>query len=615
MNETSVENEANYSVTADSPSTEGKKTVSDVQLSADGKSAIVRLSTPLVLNTSYSVEIANTLTSNYEKVPTYDTKVFFNNDTAPTLSDVQYSDGSLTLSFNEEVYFTNAIVKVDGKEVSGFAADSTDAGSYDYSAVVSGTDAASVGTHTVSIVGLNDKNGNEAGTLTKTYTVGTDTTSPTVVGYKAVSQYSFKVQFNEAVTAPTVKVAKGATEFVATTESKPAGTLQKEWLVTVSPTAGTNNLFGTDENSVTLSTEVSGFQDGAKLLGNKANGSVTLSKDTVAPTVVSTNLNTVATVGSDTVITIPFSEDITRGTGTITVKDPDGILQDVTANIVNDTDLQLTITGKAAKKGTYTVTLGKGAVQDGGLNPNAAVTTTASYSTTAGVYELAATAVKPDTTVVNGKVVNYLDIDYATDMSDSAIDLSNYYLDNTALPAGSTIGFVGDKQNVRIYLPDSFVVPANAKYKFSISKKVLTSAGEAVTLDDGAPTDSTTPFSTYVTLTDNKAVSLVSAKLLNSGAAVSTTANEIQLTFSENLNGSLTLADVLDDFVVKVNGIVVTPTAVTDSTPGDEVLVLELPSDINASQTVTVQVASTGIDTTDLEGNLLTTGTTVTATK
>ncbi len=618
VDENSAEKVANYTVTAEAPSAEGAKTVADVELQEDGKSVIVRFggTTPqLVKNTVYSIKVNNVLSAEFEKIATYEGTITVTQDAAPSLASAKFEGSNLNLTFNEEVDFTNAIVKVDGVQIAApFAATSTDAGSYEYAAAVSGA-AAEQGTHTVTIVGLKDRAGNEAGTLTASYTVSDDVVAPTVSKVEAVDSNTFKIVFSEALSgAPTVKTVKGTTVFGNTVSptAKP-----NEWTVDVASTAGSNNLYETGETTINLAVEVTNYKDTANLLGNKYTTNVTLSGDVTGPAVLSQNLNTVASIngGTDTAITIKFNEAITVGTGTITVKDPDGIIQTATASASTD-ELTLTIAGHATKQGTYTIILGAGAVEDTAGNGNAALTTTASFTTAASVYELPIGAATTSTSVVKGKVVNKITVNFGTNMDDSAIDLANYKLDNVDLPDGTTIGFDGDKQHVAIILPDTFVVPAQSDFKFEISKDVKTDTGAEVRLDDGnAGTVSTATYVDTISLDDNKAPVLKSAKLLNAGSAATTQADQIELTFSEALAAVADDADHIGDFIVKVNGIEVTPAHITDGTANDEKVVLELPSAINTSQTVTVEVAAKDIDVADVAGNTLTTNTKVTATK
>ncbi|WP_214781975.1 hypothetical protein [Exiguobacterium sp. S3] len=613
LNETSAETLANYVVSADAPSAEGTKTVSDVELQDGGKTVIVRFggATPqLVKNTVYTVEVSNVLTDKFEKVSSFKGTASLVNEVAPNLTSVKF-DGKLSLSFDEQVDFTTAVVRVDGVQYSGFTAVSSDAGKYTYEATVTGV-AAATGTHNVTIVGLKDVVGTEAGTLSASYSIATDVTAPTVSTIEQIDADTFKLIFSEAVTIPTVKTAKGATEFAAVPRAQVGA--QKEWTVDVTNTAGSNNLYNTGENSVALTVEVTNYKDSVNLLGNKYNGTVVLTKDSVAPTVVSTNLNTVAASGADTVITIPFSENISVGTGTITVKDPDGIYQNAVASVTGGKNLVLTITGQTPKSGTYAIALGSKAVSDVDTNGNVALSTSASYSVSTSNFELLATAATAAKSVIGGKVVNYIDVAYGTEMDNSAISVSNYKLDNAALPAGSTVGFVGNKESVRITLPDTFNVPANASYKFEITKSVKTANGRSVVLDDGAASISSTVFTKFLTLTDSKAPTLVSAKLLNAGAAVTTTADQVELTFNEDLGAVANNAANLDDFIVKVNGITIAPTAINDGTAGDKTVVLAIPN-FNAAQTLTVEVASSSLNITDVEGNVLTGGTILSATK
>lgn len=597
LDKKSAETIANYAVTANAPSAEKAKKIQDIQLQADGKSVIIRFADVLVKNTVYTVDVSTVLTASFHKVDKFNGTVSISTDAAPSLVSASF-DGKLNLTFNEEVDLSKAIVRVDGVQYNDFAAVDAEAGTYTYVATTTGI-AATNGAHAVTIVGAKDKAGNEASTLTASYTVSEDITAPTVASIEKVTATTFKLVFSEAVTQPTVKTVKGATEFEAKVVSQTG--LQKEWLVNVETKAGSNDLFNKDESTVSLSVEVTKYKDRVNLLGSKYTGAVSLTRNTEVPTVVSTNLNTVVAKGTGTVITIPFSESITAGTGVITVKDPDGIIQTATRGYA-DKNLTLTISGKAPKEGTYTITLAANAVKDADLNGNLSATTSVNFSTVATNQELATSAVAVNTAIINGKVVNYIDIAYGTnDMANSAIELANYKLDNSELPAGTTIGFVGNKQSVRITLPTNFEVPAKAGYKFEISKNVKTIAGSTI-----VATDKLTTFTKQITLNDTKAPQLVSAKLVN--------ADQVELTFSEVLAAVADDLNHINDLVVKVNGSIVVPTAILDGVKGDNKVVVTIPT-FNATQTVTIEVVSDSLTIKDVSGNVVVAGATVTAKK
>ena len=200
-------------------------------------------------------------------------------------------------------------------------------------------------------------------------------------------------------------------------------------------------------------------------------------------------------------------------------------------------------------------------------------------------------------------------------MTDTALELSNYTLDNVALPAGTTIGFVGNKNVVQITLPASYVITTNAPFKFGVSKELTTKNGEAIRLTDGdATTASTLQLVETITLEDNKAPQFSNvAKLLLNGGAATDSANQVKISFTEALD-ALDTTNVADDFIVKVNGTEVAYTA-AELADVNKSIVLTLGTAYNTAQTITVELAKENLSITDVAGNLIVTGQSVTATK
>ncbi|MFF5993839.1 S-layer homology domain-containing protein [Lysinibacillus sp. KU-BSD001] len=620
VNKDSANTEANYKIETKAPFTVTTVDVADVQLQEDGKSAIVRVNnTTLTPAVVYNVTVDGVVDTKYAKIKKYEGTVTATEAAAPTLAGVAYVGGTVELTFKEEVDFANAIVKVDGVQVTtaDFAAKSSNAGEYTYVATLANAANKTEGAHSVSVVGLKNKAGKEATTLTGSYTVSNDTVAPTVTKVTAseTSAYEFTVEFSEVVTAPTVKVTKGSTTYTATATADTA--TAKKWVVAINDISGANALYPTNVNEVAVNYEISGFKDAANLIGTAVTGSVTLSKDFVAPAVKSANLNTITTTSGDTVIVVPFTEAITAVGSTVTVKDPEGILQTANVSVVNGSELKLTIASHATKEGKYEIVLPSGLVTDGGSNKNVATTTSVTYTaTTTNVVELANTAITPSNSVVNGVNTNVITVNFGQEMTETALQLANYTLDNVALPAGTTIGFVGNKNTVQITLPASYVVSTDAAYKFAVSKDLTTKAGQAIRLDDNAATVSTLQLEKNITLQDNKAPELKNeAKLLLNGATATTEANQVKLTFSETLQavGTTAPANIADDFIVKVNGTVVNHTVVGNASNSNEI-VLSIGS-FNTAQTVTVELASTGLNLVDVKGNVIVGGKSVTATK
>lgn len=608
----------NYTVETKAPFTVTTNAVADVELQEDGKSAIVRLTNVLTPAVVYNVTVQNVVDKKYAKLAKFETTFTATEAAAPSLAKVEYVGGELQVTFKEEVSFAKAIVKVDGVSIpsNAFTAVATDAGTYTYKATLSAPANLTEGNHSVSIVGLENKAGKEASTLTGTFTISKDVTAPTVskVTASETTSNEFTIEFNEAVTKPTVKVTKGSTVYTATTTNDTSSVTSKTWTVKIDDTIVGNELFPTGVTQAVVSYEVSAFKDTANLVGTTSTGSVTLSKDANVPAVKSANLNTIAALGNATVITVPFTEAVTTASvASVSVKDPEGILQ-TAAVTVSGKNLVLTIADHANKQGTYEIILPAGVVKDGSNNKNVATTTFVTKdASAAGVLELSESVIEASNTLVSGN--NVITVNFGEEMTETALNAANYSLDNAALPAGTTIGFVGTKNKVQITLPSTFVVSTNADYKFAVSKDLTTKAGKAVRLNDSAPTASTLQLVKTIILKDNKAPELTTAKLLNGGAVATDSANQIELTFNEELTavGTTVATGLKDDFVVKVNGATVVHDVVANGANSNKI-VLSIGS-YNTAQTITVELADSNLQLVDLNGNVINKGAALTATK
>lgn len=622
--ESQVENEANFNFTSVAPAATATLAIEDVQLQEDGKTAIVRFTAPAVEGVTYKAKIENLLTSDYKKVADFSGEYKFSDKVAPALKGAMINGSNLELAFDEEVDFTTAILRVDGQQVtvSGATLVENEAGKYVYRVAVSGN-IVSEGSHAVTLVSAKDLAGNEAGTLTTSYVVSKDVTAPTVKAIEAVSADTFKVKLSENVQAsPSIKVMKGSIQYTATrvgadsiaSEYTYKLDLDTDALTTGSADGtGANPLYGTNDSSVSLSVEVSNYKDAVNLIGGTYTGSVTLSKDKTAPALLNQALNTISAGLGTTVITVPFTETLVTDGDTnskVKVINPDGVELAATVTKVAgskgaDTALQVVANG-APIAGNYQVVFASGAVKDVDNNLNTAFTTSVKYDASQQYVSFSGG--------VSVLAKNVIRVNFNTEVGTSALNIANYKLDNAALPAGTTAVFTAaNKEVVELRLPASFKVSSDADYKFEITKDVKTAAGSMIVAN--AMADSKANYTTIARLVDNVSPELKSAVLKNSGATVSTEANQVELTLSEVLPAITTGAPGLnDDFIVKVNGVVVNATVVTPDT-ADNKLLLSLDTAINASQTVTVQVAGTDLQVADAAGNVIVGGTAVTASK
>ncbi|AMX00966.1 Ig-like domain-containing protein [Rummeliibacillus stabekisii] len=626
LSKDSAENVANYEVFLNGGST--TDVIKSAKLQADGKSVLVRFTTPAVVNQSIKVATkASLLTGNYEKLAAFTSDVkLFSDSTAPTLKSVEYNGTNVVATFSEPVTAAGNI-RVDGATVTLGSAVEDVAGNYQYVLTSAPTTA---GTHDVVISQLKDANDNETGTQKGSYTIVENAAAPAVSKVEGVTHNTFKVTFDKAIdgadavsAVKNLVVKKGSNTLASTRVTGVLATDKKSIVYTIA-TAPTDEvkLYGDNETTANLTISFDGYKDANGLLGAAYSGNVTLSKDGKAPALLSKNL--VSVNAAKTVVTLTFDEAVdavTAKNADIVIK-KDGIVQSATAiakpAVADDssdtTQRKVTLTFTAAlADGDYELVLPKGLVKDKELNDSVSDTITFKVSSAASYFvPTVADATDPSNTI---KVTS------VKDFTDSAKNLANYTLDDAALPAGTTIDFVDDKKNVVITLPDTFKVSSNANYKLGISADVKNVDGASV----AANGTTGGVFTKQVALVDNVAPTLVSAKLV-----ADTTSTDkfktVSLKFSEALDTTLDSTDLLKDFVITINGSEVPVFSVeidsADTTNKTLTVVVGDNSTLYAlTQPTVIKVApvsetgNTAVDIKDVQGNALTTGTSVTATK
>lgn len=402
----------------------------------DDKTVILKLTDdPLVNNETYRVNVEGVLTKDYKKVEDYKgTTTIFVDKEAPTLVETKVKGKQLSLKFNEPVTIAN--IKVDGNAVASGPVLPTEAGDYEVKYTLT-DDQAKEGSHNVVLYGVTDKAGNETAIINTSYNVTADNSKPAVESITSVGTRTFEIKLNTEVASfgpSNVVIKKGNYTFPSGTytvtkldDPKKPNTYRVQFDTDVVDESSTepNAVYAEGESSVSLSVEVKDFKGTNNIFGTNYTGTITLTKDTVAPFVQSDAINFVD--GNNLVIV--FNEEIRRGTGSITVV-KDGIEQTFGNVSVDDDDKKrLKIDLGSTPNGTYEVVLGEGAVTDIDGNKNAAVTTKVVAKASKGTL----TVTEGDVTIskVDGK--NIITIAYGTEMTDSARNLANYKIDGVPL--------------------------------------------------------------------------------------------------------------------------------------------------------------------------------------
>ncbi|MDC0761635.1 SwmB domain-containing protein [Brevibacillus sp. AG] len=589
-----AEDESNYEVKVNNSVVTAFTTTVD---STDKTKAVIALTNPLKTGDYVSVTVKKTvLNKNLSGLEKDETKTFSFVDTAaPVVKSVQVKGNDVVVSFDEYVG-SIGLITIDNKNVN---VPSTTPAVKEITLTGAAT-GLTAGQHTIAFANVKDIQAptpNNASYLTKTFEVTVDAAAPTVTKVEAAGEYRFKVVFDKEVSVPNaVSVKKNGYALISSLTPVDGAGTDDEYYVSVADN-GQVKVYGDTETTTNLTVTVNGYKAlNNNMFGNEFTSTVTLSKDGAAPTIVnrfSKVVNKAATGPANEVFQVQFSEELTTTVDAtkIVLKDKDGVKKSITsANVVADANGKNTIVEVDANSvetaagvidaGTYTIDFGAGAVKDLGQNPNAAASVSIVKSGSAqGEIDLTSAI-----SVAN----NVITINFGKDMAPAAAVASNYKLNGQEIKANA-IYFDTNKQIVKIELQDETIASNGG---------ALLSIADSVVAVDGSKLNVASKDIVVNGFTDNVDPTLVSAKKESSTSLV--------LTFSEDVVVANDAAH-LDDFVVKVNGTVVAPTAIAGGT--DKKVTLTLP-EYNTTQTVTVATYKSDLNTKDGQGNTLKVNTT-----
>ncbi len=595
-------------------------------LSKDGKSVTFKLKTEKAFANSdkYAVHVTTgVLGADLKPVEKYlDSEKTFSDSVAPELLGARVVGKKVELTFNKPVT-TDAKVKIDGVELTETKTASEIPGVYTLTTdVVTGKDGIfAKGDHEVVVYDAKDtlqKNPNTSSILTTKYTVSSDTTAPEVKELKAINSRTFKVTFSEPLSQqPEVTVKKGNYTFPTAAYNVAGGngavqfTVDPQdptsYIVSVKEDAkgALNPLYAGSEKNVDLSVNLKNFKDGANLLGKPVDMSVSLSADTATPKVATDSLNKIE--GNNLLVKFDGKIDVNKPEQ-IVVRDKEGVV--VESTFTKDGDVLVVTPKGGVTAEPYTVEVKAGAVKFAkdenlasySVNTNSNV----AFNTTVGNTGIVTPVVEMDKGIItiDGDVIT---INYTQDMSGNAKDVENYKIDGKALPAGTTVEFVGNKKTVKVSLPKNYFAKEQSA-KFTISTNVLTASGSKVV----ANAQTKAPVEDLIKFADNTAPKLASAVYVKakSGDEVS---NKIKVTFDENLGAITNTPEFINDLKVVVNDNVATVTGIEKDAKNANVVYLTTEKALNVAQAATISVVPKGADNaeiniTDAAGNKLALG-------
>lgn len=535
---------------------------SAVSLSSDAMTVTLTFAAATTLEATNAAVVVNPIQSadddlkftvRYVGLLTYEDTV------APTITKMVSTTNltvatSLTVTISEPIK-SYGTVKIDGvvKAPAGFVAGAT-------TLTFTGLSLSTASTHTVQIIGLSDQGDNVLVNDTQTFSVTVDKTAPTV-SLVAIGDHTIRATFDKSMDVATV------------TAGLVNGTVKSETLSAVTSVAATvvantdnkqfdivisDALYATSTTRTLYVVIPSTLKDS---LGNAIAGStaqVSLAKDTTAPTITKVAAKLDAT-GKVTGFTVTVSEGLKAGAITpsntnIVIVDANGVLIPTTgagsllgglaaANPVptaGATSFFIPVTTPAAKTGVLYFSFATGLFQDMAQTANNSVA--ANFTVDFGAATSTTTFTLPAGNVtIAGNVitVTYANAVKGGAVTGSATDLNNYTLNGSVLPTGTTITLDSAQKVATITLPAGSVTSTDTGAVFTITN-VVQLTGETIVAFTKAlsVTDNTKPVMNYAVLNSD---------------------NTVVVGFSE----TLTVAPVLADLTVKINGSAITLTGAT----------------------------------------------------
>jgi len=584
VDKTQAEDDTNYTLVGE--------TITSAKLSEDGKSVTLTSSDEIaVASAKFTVaEIATAKDTNV-KTAEYNTLLTFTDVTAPSIASIEAKGTEAVITFDEHLS-SEGTVSLDGVELTSGGVDYT---LVDKTLTITGlTEEQS---YRVDIVGAVDFAGNVANPIEANFKVAkviADTTKPTVTS--TIDNTTITLDFSEELQKQDLDGAAGLDEYAKVT----VGTFEY-YLTDAEQDSEDKTKFTLDaatalgtQTFINTTVKVESFQDVASNTGDAYSFSATLREDTTAPQYVGVTSKILvvddSTVTTDEdVVYLTFNEEVTVN-GDFTLKSKNGIVysaatpvtltavasgEDVDGNgkVEGNEKFTVAVPVDLDKNSSYTFELEAGSVADSNSNViSDAITvefTTGSYSAPTGTVT--------DSLEFNGVSVTnnkQFVLEYKTEVSTSALQVSNYTLGGKALPSGTVLQYVDGTQKVRFTLPEGSI-KANGTYILKATN-VVDTAGN--TLKGGDEVAS-------LTLKENVSPTASSLTLLDS--------KNISVSFTENISNAVPTGVTL-----KINGATITP-ANSQVTNGK--LVLTTTNDFALTDNVSVEFKSTNLA--DSNGN------------
>lgn len=593
VDEASVETAAKYALVGTNSSNGALAISGNPELQADGKTVVIKLAATIANDSTVAVTVDPIALKGDANVTTerYSTTLKFNDTVKPTfVSSSNTVAGEVALKFSEELDQTTIIpaniqvskagvaqtVITTGTPATGEVLLTATADGFKLSGLEANVD------YTVHAVNLKDLVGNLTSPNLVTTTVKStfnDTVAPVVSDITTTGLDTVVVKVSEKL--KDVSTTPGTTPAVFVTLSG------------VNADATQAQVYDADKGTVTIKVtpetqgavktiSATAFSDVAGNAGATFSKTVSFSNiSSVTKTEVVSKLNSAPTPVVADFVKFTFDKDITlAASGDLTAKltTADNVVKTITipyANLSKGTGTETNVlyaelTGLTGlEAGKLVVTLDDAVITT--LSKDADVTVNYTPSD--------ANAPKVATAIASTATAQTLTVNYDKNMGQSALDVNNYTVDGAKVFESAI--FSGDKKTVELTFKKGTVVLDGA-YDFEIASTVKAENGVALK----------NKYTEQVTLKENVAPTVKSAKVVNNGT-------QVEVTFSEAVTDGTT-AD--KDFDVYVAG---TKYSVATTTASSNVVTLDLATALDAaalSKTITIKALET-LDIKDTNGN------------
>ncbi len=555
-----------------------------VKLSDDKKTATLTLATNLTSTaTNYVISVENVKNAEGTVIEDFSKVYSLKDDVRPTIGNIVWKNSStIEFTVSEPVDETTVGVTSDINDfiavydANGIKVNTTTDATYNATTGKVSVDVSAYGTgnYTLRVVGLEDFAGNlvSPNPVSKTFTISADKVAPTVTSIENIGINSatpagvIAVNFSEEIDQT------GAAEFVVEVDGvADTGAVITDLGDGKSFVAELPSIASAGSHKITVKT----FTDLASNAGTAKSQIIAVKATT--PTVKSAEYVTTST---GNVVVIKFNRDIDEATlaNLTSVSISSDSVESSTAittselsvaDIDNDGIDELVIDADAVALpgGTHKINLVAGLVTDVAGQANKAETISFAVPETS--------TTTPETVigyVQSGKEVT---VTFSAPVGSSALKLDNYTVEGQKV-FEKAVFTSSTKDEVKLTLKADAILE-NASYAVSVSN-VLDSKGKAVKAYNAteALTETVTPKLAKIAIADHVTVTATFTEAVDAGATVDE-----------------------DDYIVKVNGVVVATTAVTSS----DVTTITLSTPLEANDTVTV-TTSDDFDGEDANGNI-----------